>query len=281
MIYVESSGGLGNQLFFWAFAHHLRIHYSREISLIFSPKIAPDRPCELVKLKNVCEHSIQVKKPILINNSLKFLDKFRYFFPRFPMKNLFVSEFENIDQYPTTSLGKSFLYRGFFQNTHLVNEVGNLIKPEIFEMISRENRLVHQLNLPINYQAIHIRRGDYTKNSNHYGVLSFDYYRKILNDSYETVICTDDELFERDISTAFPNARILGPSKSTSWETLSLLAHATRLIMANSSLSWWAGYIVSEKSGEVIAPTPWFKSSIYPNNLLYSDKFTQMPAEFE
>ena len=159
--------------------------------------------------------------------------------------------------------------------------VRNQIEKEILEIIYRENRFLDELCLPVNYQALHIRRGDYVQNPNHYGLLKLDYYKKLIISNMETIICTDDAHFELEISKHFPNFRIIGPSKSTSWETFSLLARAKRLIMANSSLSWWAGLIVSGNNGEAIAPSPWFQSSIFPTTLLRNETFTQIAAEFE
>lgn len=110
------------------------------------------------------------------------------------------------------------------------------------------------------YAAWHIRRGDYTAKTDYHPVLPLSYYRDAMaavGARMRTIICTDDPAWCAEHITE--DAMIIGPTPSPldALATLTILRFATVLVMANSSLSWWAGY-TSPWAKIILAPSPWF-----------------------
>ena len=126
--------------------------------------------------------------------------------------------------------------------------------------------------------SIHLRRGDYASTRTSiegFGLLSFDYYKNVFSKIDKsigaTAVClfTDDENVGRELlrELGCKNAKLIGPSSGLSdEESLLLMRESRRLVIANSSFSWWGGW--TSKAEEVHAPAPWFKTSVYSNEIV-------------
>ena len=65
--------------------------------------------------------------------------------------------------------------------------------------------------------------------------------------------------------------RILSPGDGYSdIEQLALMAKFRRIVVANSSYSWWAARL-SHENPKVVAPYNWYKSMKQPNDLIPDD----------
>jgi len=64
------------------------------------------------------------------------------------------------------------------------------------------------------------------------------------------------------------------------WAVLAELARCSGMVMANSSLSWWAAFIATGLRGDAIEvqfPTPWYASASVADHLLLADGWTPTP----
>ena len=137
--------------------------------------------------------------------------------------------------------------------------------------------------------ALHIRRGDYRNHADHFGLLSLNYYRDAIEIIQSQQTISDIWIFSDEIPATKMLADSLGGINVTyiskfdfsPAETLSLMSSSKNLIIANSTFSWWAGYL-SEKS-RVYAPQTWFKEKsawLFPDNLLPST-WQLVPSKWE
>jgi hypothetical protein len=111
--------------------------------------------------------------------------------------------------------------------------------------------------------AIHVRRGDTRAISKSWGNLSAEYFLKIVKNTEPLVICTDEETKLEPFASKFPKATILTPEHASTWETLGILSEAKELVMANSTLSWWAAWIkLNKDQSSVYFPKPWHPDEI-------------------
>lgn len=133
----------------------------------------------------------------------------------------------------------------------------------------------------MDYDAIHIRRGDYAKLSNTFGLLDSSWYERNLTRKIPLVVATDDLLGSSEIINALRPEYILDPSKVSPWQTMSILGSARRLVMANSTFSWWAGYFGSQNGAEVIFPRPFYKSEPWRNKVLEFEGCISVDSSFE
>jgi hypothetical protein len=124
--------------------------------------------------------------------------------------------------------------------------------------------------------ALHIRRGDYTKLKNEFGLLSSEYYRKAIE-----LLDAKDEIseiwvFSDEVETAKKLLKSLNsynikyvspPITSQPVESLILMSKCKSIVIANSTFSYWAA-ITGKADRLVIAPSKWFRGRIDPRDLL-------------
>ena len=110
--------------------------------------------------------------------------------------------------------------------------------------------------------SLHIRRGDFLKNSGNHHNLGLDYYDKALAEfptSVPVLIFSDDPEWcgKQEI---FGDDRFLIAEGNSSYVDLCLMSLCEGHIIANSTFSWWGAWLADSKM--VVAPSVWFG----PNN---------------
>jgi hypothetical protein len=118
------------------------------------------------------------------------------------------------------------------------------------------------------YQAIHVRRTDFFLTEA--GVIDPTSQLKCLQPDLKAIICTDATKKEIISKLNYENFEIITPNESSAWETLAILSHADNLVMTNSTLSFWAGFIASKEGKKVWAPKIWSKNNQQIRQLPYS-----------
>ncbi|WP_310621070.1 alpha-1,2-fucosyltransferase [Flexibacterium corallicola] len=126
--------------------------------------------------------------------------------------------------------------------------------------------------------AMHIRRGDYLNAQflQNFGQCSNTYYYNAISKLRDQVgsspllVFSDDPQYAKDTYGHFPNIYIIPNFNDQNDEQdLYLMQQCNHTIMANSSFSWWAAFMNTQKNQQVIAPKRWFKNrSVDENNLL-------------
>ena len=117
--------------------------------------------------------------------------------------------------------------------------------------------------------SLHIRRGDYVGDpatNAHHGVLGLDYYHEAQAYIKNTVACPTFFIFSDDISWVKENLKIDSPTVFVScpeiqdYEELILMSLCNHHIIANSSFSWWGAWLNQNINKIVIAPKQWVKN---------------------
>ena len=162
-------------------------------------------------------------------------------------------------------------YRYYLNMLHLDN-VPKLELKEESQWFTNLKKIM--LSKPI--IVIHIRRGDYSEVSSSIGMLSQDYYLEAIHQIRSTLPEGEFWIFSDDVNAAKKILHGVNMDKCT-WispppgtdaaESLVLMSFGKAIIIANSSFSWWAA-ISGNRSKNVIAPTPWFKSLNEPKDLI-------------
>ena len=131
--------------------------------------------------------------------------------------------------------------------------------------------------------ALHIRRGDYLKVSQfHANLWETDYYKKAIElfpkETRFLLFCKDNQSEQQDEDDriwCMDNMPFLMPPNryelhehATETEDLNAMASCTGLIGANSSFSWWAGFL-GNPSKKVVMPKPerWFTDKVVRTEL--------------
>lgn len=259
-IKIQLHGGLGNQLFIWAMAHSVSLQISEPVELVFAKdkRNRVDRPIELYGLVPYCKEKIIIRESSWTSIKLRGVDKFSTLknSKRINVNKIFgIHTMKETFDIPSSLTGIKLL-RGFFQNIHMLTPLNSLLAQELHGYLSR-------ISEPVNpdghsrQTVVHFRRGDTTQIASEWGILGYDYYRKILSEHTSLTIVTDDSSYIGEIRQHFPMAEILTPDLCDSWQALKIMTNAEHLVMANSTLSWWAGWLMGKEANKCNFPYPW------------------------
>ncbi len=113
--------------------------------------------------------------------------------------------------------------------------------------------------------AVHVRRGDYLSHS---GVqqLNMDYYRRAIFDwaaerdqPVVYVFSNDSQWCKTQFDMPWPVVYVDHNTAETGFEDLALMQLAACNVIANSTFSWWAAWL-NRRAGKVVyAPSSWFR----------------------
>jgi len=128
--------------------------------------------------------------------------------------------------------------------------------------------------------SLHVRRGDYlsdTKTSSTIGVCSLDYYRAAVAYIAKQVASPCFFIFSDDIPWCreklrldFPCTYIDHNRGTESYRDMQLMSLCRHHIIANSSFSWWGGWLNPRTDKIVIAPKQWFVTDFDSTDLVPS-----------
>jgi len=268
---IVVNGGLGNQLFQIAYAHQgLKNTNCIEIYRDSNPR--PDRPFELDEFLSVCRHSriegtsdefllknkFRIIK-ILLRMHLNFLTPL---FQRIFQTNLEIKAFTFGNS--TSSKFQKKLSAGYFQHWRYIENAWSNFGLELNSTISNV-KIPENLLIQIQTSAVlHIRQGDLNNVKNTMGILSAQYYSRALDRLFidspgkNVIVVTDDVPGALKVLDMRRITRIIGPETLDAWQTLKIMSLAPYLVTANSTLSWWGGYLANKAGSTVVLPQPWF-----------------------
>jgi len=114
--------------------------------------------------------------------------------------------------------------------------------------------------------VVHVRLGDY-KNNPEIGVLPNEYYARAIDLSMAESKHKSIWLFSNELDSAitripekFQNmVKILDSQNDTPLATLMKMRLGHGYVLANSSLSWWGAFLSYSDAPKVIVPKPWFR----------------------
>jgi len=257
---LQLQGGVGNQLFIWTMAHELSKTYRCHVQLVYLKDHLQraDRLCEVDKLQNFCVHDISIVESRIWSFILRAVDKINTitFFNKINVSSIFgVVTLEKTYETPSLKNKPPRFLRGYFQSNSLVEKNSSVIRSEIKAFF---DHLPTFDSTPSSYNVSHIRRGDTVHQAVPVGILSLDYYKKYAKYDKPLFVCTDDDEIVTTLKLEFPNSIVIPPEACDTWQILKLMSYASHLIMANSTLSWWAGWFLSKTPGAtVVFPSPW------------------------
>jgi hypothetical protein len=252
MIVSKIQGGLGNQIFQWAYGKSLSKKYNTDLflDLNFYKNQSGNtfREFELDKFPNL---NYETKK--------KENKKFTEIVDDFCYKELNYNE--NLNYY----------LNGFWQSEKYFSEFSDVIQSELQPDVLTRKKLLSIVS--DNSASLHIRRTDYVTSNGFHPVQNIEYYNKALD-----IIGNYDQLliFSDDINWCKENLnykKMIFIENMSSVENVWLMSLCKNNIIANSSFSWWGAWLNQNKNKTVVIPKNWFgnnvdlnTSDIYPNN---------------
>ncbi len=286
MFIVDIGGGLGNQLFQYAFSIWLHKRYPTE-DIVFDIS-----SYDLINEHNGFELNkyFEFNEKIVDNNVLKKVKPERYFickyFKRLSFRKKFfikkvITLFEKISyttkniqvikDTPTSdynrglleikdSKNKIFYFQGNWQNIMYYEEIQDLLlsKIKFKENLKLEAReIANRISSDSNSVCIHIRRGDYV--NTRFDLCNHQYYKKAVDKMYLLVghsnikfyVFSDDLEFAENLTKFIKNKEMVKTGSSGTDMFLMSICH--NYILANSTFSFW-GCFLNKKPNNVIFP---------------------------
>lgn len=263
MITVKITGGLGNQMFQFAFGRSLALRRGDKLCLDVSQYgdlVPGDTPRRFLLDRFLIDAEIKETSDVGTGTRIlwKTLNKIGL---------LFRNDF-HLRYYPYFAKSSLTYFDGFFQSYKYFEEFSGIIKQDLRlkgGIPSAAEKMAAQIKA-CNSVSVHIRRGDYISNAsnfNSYGVCSPDYYYGAANLIEENVHEPVYFIFSDDITWVQENLKIDGQIVYVSQygfeeaTELFLMSQCKHNIIANSSFSWWGAWLNENPDKIVIAPKKW------------------------
>ncbi len=261
---VKICGGLGNQMFQYAFAKSLQKHLNTPVLLDTTSFDWSNRKMQLelfpIDLPYASEKEIAIAKmqhlPKLVREALKCMG-----FDRVSQEIVF--------EYEPKLLKPSRLtyFFGYFQDPRYFDAISPLIK-QTFTLSSPENKKEEEFHRKLslilaakNSVFVHIRRGDYVGLNFH---LDIDYQKKAVEymakrvPNMELFVFCEDLEFTQNLDLGYPFTDMTTRDKEEeAYFDMLLMQSCQHGIIANSTYSWWAAYLIKNPGKIIIGPKHW------------------------
>ena len=270
MIIVQLMGGVGNQLFQYAFGKNLAVQNNCDLKLDLSFfENQSIRSYELSHFRVVesfasAEECMYLKK----THDSRFNRYKRKFFGSKP--NIIEERDLSFDASYLRTESNTYL-TGYWQSERYFNNIKTIIKNE-FEIKTSpskaNHRFIQEINSTPGAVSVHIRRGDFNNDivvNKIHGTCSLNYYDKAVQAIVSSVSEPIFFVFSDDTAWAKKNLNLNLPThfvdindERSAYEDMRLMQNCKHHIIANSTFSWWGAWLGLNKDKIVIAPKKWF-----------------------
>ena len=309
---IKITGGLGNQMFQYAFAKTIEnsitqnnennqvllditayngrkeldginlVHNGFELSRIFNISYTAATRKMINKL------STQPTSLISRIRRKYFTKKTHYIDTTFNYKSQIIEKSKTLlDRY----------YDGYWQSEKYFENIADNIRSDFtFKLpLSEKSSELLKTNVNRNLASLHIRRGDYL-NSPNLNVCSETYYKNALKKLCELSVPEVIFVFSDDIpwcknqlkiedymgailnsKTTIPEVIYIDWNKGQdSWQDMALMSKCNSHIIANSSFSWWGAWLDNSPNKVVIAPKVWNMRELHDNDKYYKHNYADI-----
>ena len=272
MIIVKIQGGLGNQMFQYAFGRRMALQHGVELALDISLyDTYPHHPYGL--------SSFAIKERFATSEEIALFTRLK---PkpgrRWAMYNILFADRskykkEQMFNYdPQMIESKSDAYfDGYRQTERYIQEIEDIIREEftLTHPLSSESLTLHSDIGKTTAVSLHVRRGLYVSHplfSAVHGSCGPAYYKKAVAHIAASVknphffVFSDDPTWAREnIKQDFPTTYVSHISPDAPHEDIILMSACKHHILANSTFSWWGAWLNPSKEKVVVGPKKRFE----------------------
>lgn len=258
MMIIKLQGGLGNQMFQYAYGRKLELS-GKEV--IFDVSFFKGN-----KAQKDIARNFKLDKFNLQTN-IEFSDK----------RHIFLDGWNKIKR----NIGCKV--ESYYQGEKYFIDIADEIRKEftLKKGLSLKAQEILQKMENNNSVSLHVRRGDYVSNkttNTYHGVCGLEYYQAAMDLIKEKVINPTFFVFSDDIAWARENFIgiefiFVSSPEIEDTEEMILMSKCKHDIVANSSFSWWGSWLNNSSNKIVIAPKKWFNDKKADENNIVPDRW--------
>jgi len=263
VVSTKLAGGMGNQMFQYAFARKISLLTNREVILNLSflnqkdgNHTKRDYDLDLFKIsENFSSDKVSQGHLDIIENGVMYNDHLS-------------QKYKDLDN------RSSIFLQGFWQSPKYFREIeDNIIEEFQFKKTLNNSTYLNMLDEITSTKSVMVavRRTDYL-NNNHHGVMPIEYYEKakkyiefkVSNPNY-FVFSDDIEWATFNLKSIFKNATFFQNEEECVGDRFSgkfeLMKNCKNFIIPNSTFSWWPAYLSRSTNKTVVYPLKWYTGS--------------------
>jgi hypothetical protein len=307
VIIVRLQGGLGNQLFQYAFARSiaLRKNIDLKIDISLLGEVSNSAENAIVRYYDLDFFKLKTpfanKKEIeLFNGKLSpsIIQRVIYKINRILGNYPLVIQNGNIyNENQINGIGNNACIVGRWQSESFFIENSAAIKKELNFNSFTPNK--YSLNIANDFKnnisiGVHIRRGDYyslREYSEGIGCLSESYYFEAINylknkfqsSDLKFYFISDDIDWCKKIFISISNSVFVEQEKTKKGyiSDLWLLKQCKHVIISNSTFAWWGAYLSENNEGLIVAPLKWARTKEFTPESIIPDRWIKLDNTFE
>jgi len=294
-------GGLGNQMFQYAFGRHLSIKNNQPLKLDISRydnSINPDllKNGRIFGLHNfnidyhpATEREIRYfdkyyKSDTLLRKIYRKFEKIRFSNKKYFEKSYILEPLGNGQIYDSSILTFPYnnaYFRGFWQSEKYFIDIKDIIWKD-FQVKNEPDEYNKTMLANIkknNSISLHVRMGDNADLDNPHGALTPKYYHEAINlilkkirNPHFYIFSDNMEWAKNNISIECPHTYVDNPP-SKDYEDIRLMSNCKNHIIANSTFSWWGAWLAKNPNKTVIAPKKYSQNSNIQNPDYYPENW--------
>jgi hypothetical protein len=254
MIITKIQGGLGNQMFQYAYGKHLATKYKKKLY------------CDInfYQYQSLRNFSLQDFENIDLDTSV---DNIKVNFPIYKIDDDFnykeIAEPNNCGYY----------LDGYWQSEKYFKESESVIRKQFKPNKFLFESILETPGLDTKTVSMHIRRTDYVTSNGYHPVQSLDYYQNAIDliGDYDTLYIFSDDINWCKENLKFNN--MIFRDGNSDIEDLFLMSMCANNIIANSTFSWWAAWLNEHPDKKVISPSKWLgeQTNLNTNDIIPLD----------
>ncbi|SEM69141.1 Glycosyl transferase family 11 [bacterium A37T11] len=267
---VRFLGGLGNQMFQYAFYKSLELQFKNV-------------KADILEFENYTHHNgFELEKifPLRINHASRFEINFIDFRNRAwkyrKLRRLLFFKGGYYEEWPFFSYEDSIfrdhsskIYWGYWQHHDYVDKVGDQLRKDfVFPALdpSPNLELLKELGQEEKSVAIHVRRGDYLKDPYLGGLVNLAYFENGISYMKERLAHPRFYVFSDDMAWCKENLPLGNDAIFVDWNIgnesyrdMQLISQCKHAIISNSTFSWWGAWLNQHPEKLVVVPKLWWR----------------------
>jgi hypothetical protein len=258
MIVIKLKGGLGNQLFQYAFGRLLELRNKANVEFEFSSS----------KVDTQREYKLGHFNTVINFTSSKESRACKIYYSVINMFKTKILRQYNIGYIQSLLNKKGGYLEGYFQSYKYLEPIQKELLQELTlkEPIEQKFKdIIDRMN-QTNSVSVHIRRGDYVsdpKTKSQHCTFGLEYYeeafkkiKSLISNPTLFVFSDDIEWVKENLKSDLPMTYVSDPNMPD-YENFFIATYCKHNIIANSSFSYWIAWLNQNPSKIVIAPGKW------------------------